>query len=258
MKKLPKKNRPSNPKSEETSLMRLNRFIAASGVTSRRKADLLIAQGQVRVNKKVVTELGTMIDPSADHIAVEGRTISLPKRLKYFVLNKPKDTITTLSDEAGRTTVKDYIKTKERIYPIGRLDRNTTGVLLLTNDGDLAARLAHPKYEIEREYHATLDKPLTRPDAMRIAKGGIDIGGGDISPAVRLSVAAREPRDVIIGIREGKNREVRRLFESIGYEVKKLDRTNFAGITHSGMKRGDIRPLTAREVRMLKNRVIQK
>jgi len=176
-------------------------------------------------------------------------------RFVYLLLNKPKDTITTVKDETDRNTVMNYVNTHERVYPVGRLDRNTTGVLLLTNDGDLTQRLTHPSYEIKREYHVTLDKPLKKEDAQKIATGGIDLGEGEISPAVHLAYAERDAKDILLTLREGKYREVRRIFEATGYDVRKLDRTMFAGITHRGMKRGESRVLTPREVRELKRMV---
>lgn len=235
--------------------MRLNRFIASSGITSRRKADELITQGKVRVNGELVTELGTQVKPYEDQITVDGETISLRTRFTYLLLNKPKDTITTTSDEKDRKTVMDLIKTHERVYPVGRLDRNTTGVLLLTNDGELTNRLTHPSYEIEREYQAILDKPLDRQDAKQISEGGIDIGDGEITGAAQLDVSVKDAKDVVIRLKEGKNREVRRIFEKFGYEVEKLDRVTFAGLTHRGMARGDVRTLTPSEVRRLKKMV---
>jgi len=207
------------------------------------------------VNGKVITELGSQVTPFQDHVTVNGETISIRARHTYMLLNKPKDTITTTSDEKERRTVMDLIKTNERVYPIGRLDRNTTGVLLLTNDGELTNRLTHPSYEIEREYHVTLDKPLSREHAKAISEGGVDIGDGDITGKAELEVSVKDAKDVVIRIREGKNREVRRIFEKFGYDVEKLDRISFAGITHRGMARGDVRALTGSEVRRLKKLV---
>jgi 23S rRNA pseudouridine2605 synthase len=231
----------------------LNRFIASAGITSRRKADELIEQGAVSVNGKVVTELGTQVKPYADQVTVNGATISLRPRFLYLLLNKPKDTITTTSDEKERTTVLDYVQTQERVYPVGRLDRNTTGVLLLTNDGDLTNRLTHPSFQIDREYQVTLDKGLEKHDAKKIAEGGIDLGDGDITGPAEVSYTDREPTDVQLRLREGKNREVRRLFEALGYDVQKLDRTSFAGITHRGLARGASRALSPKEVRDLRH-----
>lgn len=232
--------------------MRLNRFMASSGVSSRRKADEMITLGKVRINGKVVTELGVQIRPYQDKITVDGMPISLKEKHLYILLNKPKDYITTVSDEKDRKTVMDLVDTHERVYPVGRLDRNTTGVLLMTNDGDLTERLTHPRYEIPRVYHANLDKPLTRGDAEKIAGGGVDIGRGNITSKVELDMSVRDGRDVLVTLREGKYHEVRRLFEVHGYEVEKLDRVAFAGITHKGMKRGESRVLNPKEVRALK------
>jgi len=234
-------------------IVRLNKFISSAGITSRRKADELITQGAVAVNGRTVTELGTKIKPFEDQITVNGETVTMRPRHVYLLLNKPKDTIATTSDEKDRTTVLDYVETQERVYPVGRLDRNTTVVLLLTNDGELTNKLTHPSYEIEREYHATLNSPIHRDHAKQIADGGIDIGDGDITGPAELSYSDREPTEIILKIKEGKNREVRRIFETLGYEVEKLDRVSFAGITHRGMSRGESRHLTPQEVRQLRN-----
>jgi 23S rRNA pseudouridine2605 synthase len=232
--------------------MRLNRFIASSGVTSRRKADELITQGKVKVNGKTVLEMGVQVNPHTDQIVVDGRVVSIPTKLMYLVMNKPKDYITTAKDEKDRKTVFDLVSTYDRVHNVGRLDRNTTGVLLFTNDGELTNRLTHPSYEIAREYHATLDKPLTLAHAKQIAEGGLDIGEGDVTGAAHVAVADKIPTDVMLTITEGKNREVRRIFETLGYQVEKLDRVSFAGITHKSMSRGEVRPLTRPEVRHLK------
>ena len=207
------------------------------------------------VNGKIVKELGVQVNPNTDHVTVDGKTISMKTKFVYLILNKPKDAISTVKDETDRNTVMNYVNTRERVYPIGRLDRNTTGVLFLTNDGDLTARLTHPKYNIEREYHVTLDKPLNKVDAQKIAEGGVDLGEGDISSSVHVAYAHDDPKDVYVVIREGKYHEVRRLFEAFHYDVRKLDRTMFAGITHRGMKRGESRVLTPKEIRDLKKLV---
>ena len=253
-----KRQTPETPKlpevrkeSEGVSTVRLNKFIANAGITSRRKADELITQGAVTINGKIVTELGVQVKPYEDLVTVHGEPISMRQRFQYLLLNKPKDTITTTSDEKDRSTVLDYVQTSERVYPVGRLDRNTTGVLLLTNDGELTNRLTHPSFEIEREYHVTLDKRLENSDARKIAEGGIDIGEGDVTGPAELSIM-ESPSEVFLKIKEGKNREVRRIFETLGYEVEKLDRISFAGLTHRGMARGESRPLTNAEVHHLK------
>jgi 23S rRNA pseudouridine2605 synthase len=259
MPKRPASNRKS-PKPEPTTAsadgrLRLNHFIAQAGIAARRKADELISEGKVKVNGKVVDQLGSKVDPDNDIISVNGKTINIRHKQVYLLLNKPKDAITTVKDEKDRTTVLNYVKTRERVYPVGRLDRNTTGVLLLTNDGELTARLTHPKYRIERTYHVTLDNPLQKQHAAAIAAGGIDIGKGAITGKAELSLSKDDPRDCYISIREGKYHEIKRLFAEFGYDVKKLDRVSFAGITHSGMKRGDARTLKPSEVRALKKLV---
>ncbi len=247
----------ANPelKREESSLngtIRLNKYISNAGLTSRRKADELITQGVVMVNGKVIKELGVQVKPFEDIITVNGEMVSIKSRHIYLLLNKPKDTITTTSDEKDRSTVLDYINFHERVYPIGRLDRNTTGVLLLTNDGELTNRLTHPSSEIEREYHVTLDRRLEFTDVRKLSDGGLDIGEGEVTGPIEVS-AMENPNEVMLRLREGKNREVRRIFETLGYEVEKLDRTSFAGITHRGMGRGDSRPLTNQEVHHIKS-----
>ena len=204
------------------------------------------------VNGKVVTELGTKVKPYEDMIVVNGEPVSMRSRFVYLLLNKPKDTIATTSDELDRSTVLDYVQTGERVYPVGRLDRNTTGVLLLTNDGELTNRLTHPSFEIERTYRATLDKPLEMDHARQIADGGLDIGDGDVTGKAEVSFSDKDKTDITLTLREGKNREVRRIFETLGYDVKKLDRINFAGLTHRGMGRGESRSLTNAEVHQLR------
>ncbi len=235
--------------------MRLNRFIASSGICSRRKADDLITQGKVKVNGKLVKELGVQVKPYQDQVTVGGNTVSLREKQIYIVLNKPKDYITTVSDEKDRKTVMDLVKTQERIYPVGRLDRNTTGVLLLTNDGELTARLTHPRFQIPRMYHVVLNKALRKEDAIKIAAGGVEIGPGAVTSPLELDLSKREPKDAILTLHEGKYHEVRLLFEAFGYEVEKLDRIMFAGVTHQGMRRGESRSMLQREVRALKRTV---
>lgn len=236
----------------EDQRIRLNKFLADAGIASRRKADELIAAGMVKVNGRVVTELGTKVHPG-DLVTVGGKPVSPYKHLTYIVLNKPKDYITTTSDEHGRKTVLDLVPIKTRIYPVGRLDRNTTGVLLLTNDGELAARLAHPRYSVEREYLVGLDKPLAPQHAKSIASG-VDLDGETTGPA-EVIVSPNDERQVCIILREGKNREVRRLFEHFGYEVLKLHRRRYGTITVKGMARGVYRHLTRQEVIALRRLV---
>jgi 23S rRNA pseudouridine2605 synthase len=234
--------------------MRLNKVIADAGVASRRAADAMIADGRVQINGRVVTELGVKVTPN-DQVKVDGKIIGLPERHVYILLNKPKDTITTTSDERGRRTVLDLVEQQERLYPVGRLDRNTTGALVLTNDGDLAHRLMHPSYGVERHYEVGLDRPLSFSHAKEIARGGVDLGDGDITSACEVFVDDRDRRNVTIVLREGKNREVRRLFEAFDYTVEKLNRRAYAGLTTRGLARGEWRHLERNEVASLRHLV---
>lgn len=238
---------------EEEGKIRLNKAIADAGIASRRKADEMIAAGRVRVNGTVVTELGMQVERN-DRIEVEGKLIGNPDRERYILLNKPKDTITTTSDERGRMTVLDLVEAHERLFPVGRLDRNTTGVLLLTNDGDLAYRMTHPSYEVERVYDVTLDKEIALGDARAIAQG-VPLGNGETSLPCYVSVEDGDRRNVTVVLREGKNREVRRMFEARGYDVKKLNRVSYAGLTCQGLQRGEWRELKKHEVRELRKRL---
>jgi len=244
----------SKPESRSTQGVRINKIIADAGITSRRGADQLILEGRVKVNGAVVTELGMRVHPS-ERVLVDGEIIGDPERLVYVLLNKPKDTITTTSDERGRRTVLDLIDFRERIYPVGRLDRNTTGVLLLTNDGDLANRLMRPRYGIERHYQVVLDAPLKLGDARTIAAGGVDLGDGDITGPCEVYVDDKQRTHVAITLREGKNREVRRLFEAFGYMVIRLDRKLYAGLTTRGLARGEWRRLERKEISALRRLV---
>jgi len=238
------------PKAEGT---RLNKVIADSGVSSRRAADEIIREGRVKINGKVVTELGTRVKGN-DRVTIDNKQISDPPRHSYILLNKPKDTITTTSDERGRRTVLDLVEYHDRIYPVGRLDRNTTGVLLLTNDGDLSHRLMHPRYGVERLYDVELDKPLENRHARKIA-AGVTLENGEETQPCELFVAERDARALSIQLREGKNREVRRLFEEFGYTVVRLHRSQYAGLTVRGLARGEWRPLDRREISALRRLV---
>ena len=232
---------------------RLNKVLASAGVASRGKADGMSAGGGVRVNGRVIVELGTRVHPT-DEIAVGGRTIRSSNRRRYVLLNKPRDTISTASDERGRRTVVDLVGGPERLYPVGRLDRHTTGVLLLTNDGDLANRMMHPRYGIERIYRARLDKPISTAHAKKVA-AGLDIGRGERSSPCDVSVRSDNAADVELQLAEGKNREVRRMFERLGYDVKRLDRIAYAGLSTRGLSRGAWRDLAPAEVRELMHRL---
>ena len=230
--------------------IRLNKFLANAGVCSRREADEFITAGVVSVNGEVVTELGTKIK-RGDEVKFHDQTVSIERKI-YVLLNKPKDTVTTSDDPQARRTVMDLVKgaCNERIYPVGRLDRNTTGVLLLTNDGDLASKLTHPKYLKKKIYHVHLDKNLTKADMEQIA-AGIQLDDGEIHADAISYTDDFKKDDVGIEIHSGKNRIVRRIFEALGYRVVKLDRVYFAGLTKKNLQRGRWRYLTQQEVNML-------
>ena len=231
--------------------IRLNKFLANAGLCSRREADEFITAGVVSVNGVVVTELGTKVKRS-DEVKFHDQPVKIERKV-YVLLNKPKDCVTTSDDPQERKTVLDLVKDActERIYPVGRLDRNTTGVLLLTNDGDLASKLTHPKYLKKKIYHVFLDKNVTKADLDQIASG-ITLDDGEIHADAISYASDTDKSQVGIEIHSGKNRIVRRIFESLGYRVIKLDRVYFAGLTKKGLRRGDWRYLTEREVNMLR------
>ena len=236
---------------DPTEPLRLNKFLANAGVCSRREADEFIQAGVVTVNGEVVTELGTKI-LRTDEVKFHDAPVTLEKKV-YVLLNKPKDYVTTSDDPQQRKTVMDLVKDvcPERIYPVGRLDRNTTGVLLLTNDGDLASKLTHPKFLKKKVYHVHLDKNLTAHDMEQIREG-ITLEDGEIKADAIEYADDRDKAQVGIEIHSGKNRIVRRIFESLGYRVTKLDRVQFAGLTKKNLRRGDWRFLTEKEVDMLR------
>jgi 23S rRNA pseudouridine2605 synthase len=234
--------------------IRLNRFLALAGVGSRRKNDELILSGVVQINGKIVRELGVKVDPFKDRVSVQGQHVALQQKIHYILFNKPKDCITTMSDERGRTTVMDYVKVKERVYPIGRLDRNTTGVLLLTNDGALANAVTHPKHEIERVYRVRLERGMLDEDLSKL-KRGIRLEDGIAKPRQAGIIAGTRRTEIVLSLLEGRNREVRRILEALGYDVKGLERISFAGLTTQGVPRGRWRNLTRPEVNHLKQQV---
>ena len=236
---------------DPTEPLRLNKFLANAGVCSRREADEFIQAGVVTVNGEVVTELGTKI-LRTDEVKFHDAPVSLEKKV-YVLLNKPKDYVTTSDDPQQRKTVMDLVKDvcPERIYPVGRLDRNTTGVLLLTNDGDLSSKLTHPKFLKKKVYHVHLDKNITAHDLDQIREG-ITLEDGEIKADAVEYADERDKAQVGIEIHSGKNRIVRRIFESLGYRVTKLDRVQFAGLTKKNLRRGDWRFLTEKEVDMLR------
>jgi 23S rRNA pseudouridine2605 synthase len=234
----------------DKGLIRLNKYIANAGICSRREADDLIKSGCVTVNGKVINELGYTVK-ATDEVNYSGARIKSEKHV-YLLLNKPKDYITTAADERGRKTVMELVADacKERIYPVGRLDRNTTGLLLFTNDGDMTKKLTHPKHEVEKLYHVELDKNLKQDDFLKI-KEGIELEDGFIQPD-ELSYTGETKREVGIKIHSGRNRIVRRIFEQMGYEVLRLDRVMFAGLTKKNIPRARWRFLTDKEVSFLK------
>ncbi|WP_411273993.1 pseudouridine synthase [Daejeonella sp.] len=238
---------------KEDGLIRLNRFIANAGICSRRKADELIAAGVVSVNGEPVTELGFKVDPAKDLIRYNGESLKREKMV-YVLLNKPKDYITTTDDPQERKTVMGLVEkaSKERIYPVGRLDRNTTGLLLMTNDGDLADKLSHPKNNITKLYNVELNKSLSQGDLNKISFG-IELEDGLIKPDQVSYVAGGSKKEVGIQIHSGKNRVVRRIFESLGYEVVKLDRVVYSNLTKKDLPRGRWRYLEDKEIIQLKH-----
>ena len=231
--------------------IRLNKYLANAGICSRREADEFITAGVVSVNGEIVTELGTKVHRN-DEVKFHDQPVNIERKV-YLLLNKPKDCVTTSDDPQERKTVMDYVKNacKERIYPVGRLDRNTTGVLLLTNDGEMASKLTHPKYLKKKIYHVYCDKNVTKADLDQIVQG-ITLEDGEIHADAVSYASDTDKSQVGIEIHSGKNRIVRRIFEHLGYKVIKLDRVYFAGLTKKGLRRGDWRFLTENEVNMLR------
>lgn len=236
--------------------MRLNKYIARAGVCSRRKADTLIEQGRVKIDGDVVKEYWYRVSEE-DEVEVNGRVIS-PQRLQYVLLNKPKDTITTTDDERGRTTVMDLVQLPERekqgLFPVGRLDRNTVGVLLLTNDGELAHRLMHPRYETKKLYVVRTKQPV-KPHEIDALRRGVEVDG-EVMRADRVTyVDPSRPNEIGLMLHEGRNRQIRRMMETFGHDIVHLERVNYAGLTAEGIHRGEWRRLQPHEVRRLRNRV---
>jgi 23S rRNA pseudouridine2605 synthase len=238
-------------KSNPTGEMRLNRFIANAGVCSRREADTYISAGMVSVNGAIVTQLGIKVLPT-DEVRFDGTRLNAEKKV-YLLLNKPKDFVTTTDDPHADKIVMDLVKEAcpERIYPVGRLDRNTTGLLLFTNDGDLSKRLTHPSHTMKKVYQVSLDKPVTMEHLQQIADG-IELEDGPISSDAISYISNEEKSEIGIEIHSGRNRIVRRMFEHFGYRVKKLDRVMYAGLTKKNLPRGKYRFLTDKEIQFLK------
>ncbi|MDC6365525.1 MULTISPECIES: pseudouridine synthase [Flavobacteriaceae] len=239
------------PKKSNPNEIRLNRYIANAGICSRREADTYIAAGNVSVNGKVVTEMGYKVKLT-DDVRFDGRKLN-PEKKEYILLNKPKNFITTTSDEKGRRTVMELISnaSKARLLPVGRLDRNTTGLLLFTNDGDLNKKLTHPTHGVRKIYHVFLDKSLSLADLHKI-EAGLELEDGPVQVDSVSFIQGAPKREVGIQIHSGRNRIVRRIFEHLGYEVTKLDRVIFAGLTKKDLPRGHWRHLTEQEVVNLK------
>lgn len=240
------------PEKPVKSSMPLNKFIAHSGISSRRDAAEIVKSGKVAVNGETVTEPGFKVSEK-DEITVNGKKIVARRNMVYILLNKPKDYITTTEDPEGRKTVLDIIKhaTTERVYPIGRLDRNTTGVLLFTNDGDLAQKLSHPSYQVRKIYEVRLDKPLVKKDFDSLLNG-ITLEDGFIAPDSLAYADSKDKSIIGIEIHSGRNRIVRRIFESLGYDVRNLDRVMYANLTKKNVERGKWRFLAEKEIRLLK------
>jgi 23S rRNA pseudouridine2605 synthase len=238
-------------KTSRNEQIRLNRYIASSGICSRRDADELITRGVVEVNGVKTTEMGTQVNPG-DIVRVNGKVIKNERKV-YILLNKPKDTLTTTDDPEGRRTVLDLVQnaTGERIFPVGRLDRNTTGVLLLTNDGELASKLTHPKYKVKKIYEVRTAQNITE-EMMTTMVRGIELEDGMMQLDAISFIDPSSKKDVSVEIHSGKNRIVRRMFEHLGLEIVKLDRVYFAGLTKKTLARGKWRFMTPKEVGWLK------
>jgi len=243
--------RPITVIKKQTEKIRLNRYIASSGICSRRDADSLISKGVVQVNGKVVTELGTQVNPE-DTVKVNGKVIRNERKV-YILLNKPKDTVTTTDDPQGRRTVLDLIgdATEARVFPVGRLDRNTTGVLLLTNDGELTGRLTHPRYKIRKIYELETLQNVT-DEMVETLKKGIELEDGPMKVDAISYLDPSSKRFLQVEIHSGKNRVIRRMFEQLGIEILKLDRVYFAGLTKKNLSRGHWRFLSPKEIGWLK------
>lgn len=249
-KRTSKKDSSKSSQSSQTNSstgIRLNKYIANSGVCSRREADTYIEHGSVKVNGKLVTEMGYKVQPD-DVVQFDGTSIT-PEQKRYILLNKPKNYITTMDDDRGRKTVMDLVSnaSKERIYPVGRLDRNTTGLLLFTNDGDLAKKLTHPKHNVRKLYHASLDRKLDLKDLEKL-RGEVVIEGRKVFIDAVSYVDGQPKTEIGIEIHSGRNRIVRKIFEHVGYKVNKLDRVIFAELTKKNLPRGRWRALTNQEV----------
>ncbi len=235
--------------------MRLNKFLAHAGIASRRKCDDLILEGHVTVNGELVNQVGVVIDESKDKVTFKGQPVTLQEHFVYVLLNKPRGTVTTASDEFDRATVVDLIEVPERIYPVGRLDYETSGVLLLTNDGDLTHKLLHPNYKVEKVYHALIDRVI-RPIDLHRFRTGIELDGVKTQPCQVREMQIKDNSSFLeIILKEGRNRQIRRMLEVLGYKVEKLERISFAGIRAGRLQPGEWRYLTPYEEDRLKEGV---
>jgi 23S rRNA pseudouridine2605 synthase len=239
--------------SDDSKDLRLSKYVAHSGIAARRKAAELIKEGQIWVNDKINTEPGYKVQPN-DKVTYQGKVLDPVGKLVYILLNKPKNTITTTDDDRGRKTVMELVKnaTDSRVFPVGRLDRATTGLLILTNDGELAERLSHPRHKVKKVYHATLNKTLSKNDLEAI-QNGITLEDGPVKVDAIGYIDGKSKSEIGLEIHIGKNRIVRRIFEHLGYEVEKLDRTFYGGLTKKGLNRGFWRHLTKKEIILLKH-----
>jgi 23S rRNA pseudouridine2605 synthase len=242
---------PKQPAETGENVSRLNKFIANSGLCSRREADELIKTGQIKVNGKVVTAMGIKVG-TADTVTHNSKKLSGERKV-YLLLNKPKDCITTVTDTHGRRTVMELVgkACKERIYPVGRLDRNTTGLLLFTNDGDLAKKMTHPSYGVKKVYHVLLDKKLSESDMEKVNKGVVLDDGKALVDVISYIGSGENKKEVGVELHSGKNRVIRRIFDLLGYGVVKLDRILYGGLTKKDLPRGRWRFLNTRETGML-------
>lgn len=231
--------------------MQLNKYIALCGITSRRKANELIVAERIRVNGNLIQTLGVTVDPDHDKITLDGKGIKIPNDYIYVLLNKPKGHLTTASDDRGRKTVLDCIPIQKRIFPVGRLDYDTEGVLLLTNDGDLAHRLAHPRFVIDKIYEATVKGNVDQETCDKLAKGIYVYELGKLKAEVKVMRTTKTRTILKVGIHEGKKRQVKRMLKTVGHPVTSLKRTNFAGLTVTGMQSGEWRYLSSKEVKQL-------
>jgi len=234
-------------------MMRLNRYMAQCGVAARRKCDDFIAEGKVKINGKIVTQLGRMVDEVNDLVEFEGKTLQLTQDFTYIVLNKPLETITTADDQHRRQTVIELVESDKRIFPVGRLDYNTTGVILLTDDGDLTNQLLHPRFKKPKKYHVLLDNKI-KPVDLHQLRNGIELDGKKTLPCKIKELRIIDNCSFLeVELKEGRKRQIRLMFGAFGYNVEELDRIEFAGITYKGLKPGQWRYLTKDEIESLKN-----